>query len=318
VSPRLIVALAFAVVAVALAPLVAVRADDPPRVAVYSFTMNGSATGSAGSDFADAVADELRTAGGVDVIRGAPTVSAAQARADAKSKGADYFVIGGIEPLGTAYSVITQLCRTRTGLLMWSAPIQATSAASLVGQGRQIHDVVLEDVQRSSLPTLASAPAVAPAATPTPPSDPAADASNLPLSKPAVPPGSAFDVLVLGGSAQAGDRTYAARAAAEGIRHHGPTAAVVAMQPNTEASAPDTCASSGAANVVGGLLDVLRSPNMTATTATVTLTVYDCRTHEPFAKPLNATASAAISTDAIRSAVDAALNAYFGSPEPHA
>ncbi len=322
-SLRLLLAFLFAV---AVTPLVAVRADDLPRVVVYNFTLTGSATGSVGSDFADAVANELRSAGGIDVIRGAPDVTAAQARADAKSKGADYFIIGGVATLGSGYSVITQLCRTRTGLLMWSEPTQASGAAALVGQGAQIHDVVLDDVKHNSLPTLAAAPAGAPAATPPPTPAPAtssaADVFNVPLAKPTVAPASAFDVLVLGGSAQAGDRAFAARAAAENIRHRGPTAAVVTPPAGAEPSAPDTCASSGAANVVAGLLDVARVSSLTAlpsTTANVTLTVYDCRTHEPFAKPLTASASAAIGTDAIRSAIDAALAAYFGSaaPAPH-
>ncbi len=311
-------------VSVALLPFVAVRADDLPKLAIYDFAVQGDATGTAGRDFADAIASDVRSAGGVDVVRGATGIATSGARADARAHGADYFVIGVIQPFGGGtYNVLTQMVRTRTGLLMWSTSAQAKTAADLNGQGTAIHDVMLADVRANSFPTISSAFAGAPPATPAPTPAPtptsAADVLNVPLSKPTIAPPSAFAVLMLGGTAEAGDRAFATRIAADNIRRRGSSAAAATAPAQTPG--PDACAATGAADVVGGSLDLTRVETLTAlpsTTAAVTLTVYDCRTHV-FSKPLTATTAAPIGTDAIHGAIDGALASYFGSapPPPH-
>jgi hypothetical protein len=77
------------------------------------------------------------------------------------------------------------------------------------------------------------------------------------------------------------------------------------------------CMDTGAAKIVGGTLDTKRIESVTAppaTTASLELHVYDCRTQTVFERPLVADQTMPISTDAIRSVVDAAVAAYFGAP----
>ena len=313
-----------AVLAAGLLPAVIARADDASKLAVYDFTTSGSVSASLGGQFADALASEIGAGGGVAVIRGAP-MAPAGFRADAKAHDAEYFLIGAIAPLGTRYSVIEQLVRTRTGLLVWSGTLQAGSAADLHGQGAQIRQVLLDQIGHASFPALAAAPPAASTATPARPSAPPAadhrgDAFNVPPARPTVAPPSTFAVMSFGGSALPSDRAFAVRAVLENIRRRGATAAADAAVPaDLNVAGVEVCSATRAATIVGGTLDTTRISSLTAppaTTASITLQVYDCRTHVLAAKPLSSTKTTPISTDAIRSAADDATSAYFGGPPP--
>jgi hypothetical protein len=299
-------------VAVAFLPL-GVRADPLPVLAIYTFSAGGTAAPAVGAAFADAIADQVRAAGGIDVVRGAPTLDRSQFRSDARSHGADYFLIGAIEPVGSKFSVILELEHTRTGLLAWSSTFQAAGTADLTGQGTVVRQAVFDQIGRTSLPTPAPAPSTGAAAVLRP-----ADAFNVPLSTPTPQPSVDYAVMNFDGSALPSDRAFAVRAVLENVRKRGVTAGAVASVPaDLQTAGAQACMDTGAAKVVGGTLDTKRIESVTAppaTTASLQLHVYDCRTQSVFARPLAGEQTMPISTDAIRSVVDAALAAYFGAP----
>ena len=307
--------------AATLLPLTA-RAEAAPKLAVYDFTVNGSVPQTIGAQFAAAVASELRTGGGVNVVTGPPALTAARDRDDARSQGADYYLTGAIAPLTTRYSVICELVSVRTGLLVWSSTLQAGTADDLRGQGALVRQILSDQIGRTSFPTVrATAPqSTAPA--------PVGSAAALALTNGAAPlnsasPAATFAVVTFGGSALPSDRAFAVRTVLESIRRRGASAVTDSLQPqDLSVSGAQACMDTAAATVVGGTLETMRSESVsapTAATATVALQVYDCRTQRLFAGPLAGMKAAPISSDAIRDATDAALAGYFGgaSPAPH-
>jgi hypothetical protein len=79
------------------------------------------------------------------------------------------------------------------------------------------------------------------------------------------------------------------------------------------------CQDTGAATVVGGELETARTESLSAPTsarAAIALQVYDCRLQRLYDKPLTFNRTAPISSDAIRSAAEDAIDAYFGGPAP--
>jgi hypothetical protein len=301
----------FAVVlALALVPLAA-RADLGPKLAVYDLSVSGSVPAAVGTQFAATIAAEIRAAGGVDVVTGAPGLAAAHDRDDARAQGAEYYLSGAIAPVGSTYAVICELISVRTGLLVWSSTLQAATTADLRGQGTLARQVLLDHVGRSVFPTVN--------ATPPPPGLVApADAMATPTPAPAT-----FAVVSFGGSALPSDRTFAESVVLDAIRRHGASAVTDRLQPQDLAvSGAQACMDTGAATVIGATLDTTRAESPSApqpASASIALAVYDCRTQQLFAKPLAFTKAAPISSDAIRSAAEAAIAAYLGSasPAPH-
>jgi hypothetical protein len=281
------------VLACAFVP-VGVAAADRPTIAVYDFAVTGGEAD--GKAYGDAIADELRAGGDVTVVR-SPGVASQNARVDAKTHDADYFVIGAVTVVGTSRSALTQLARTRTGLLMWSAPVIGNGPDGVHGQGAQIRDVVTGDFRRNSFPTLTPPPE-----TPTPSPKPFAAGGNpadlFRVGTPTPQPIAAYAIIAFSGSAAPGDRAFAARAAMENIRRRGSTAN--ALRPDAPVQAPgaDACGVTGSAVTMSGTVDLERTVGLTtlpSNTASVTLLIYDC---------------------AKRAAVDTALETYFGSPLP--
>ncbi len=311
-----------ACIAVGLGAAAAARADDAPKLAVYGFAVNGSAPAGLGAQCADAIGAQIRTAGGVDVLRGAATLMPSQYREDARAKSADFFLIGAIAPVGNRFSVIEQLVRTRTGLLAWSSTLQVTDVAELNGQGALVRQALLDALGTARFPALSATRNAAPAATPAP-RDTRAQAFNVPISQPTIAPASTFAVMSFGGTALPSDRAFAVRAVLENIRRRGVSAATAAAVPaDLQTAGAQACVDTGAATIVGGTLEETRVPSLTAppaTTASIALQVYDCRTHTLATKPLASTKTTPVGTDAIRAAADEAAAAYFGGPppEPH-
>jgi TolB-like protein len=294
-----------------LLPALAARADDAPKLALYPFATDGSAPAEAGAQFADALAADIRSVGGVSVVRGPAGLTPAQYHTDAQAQGADYFLIGAVAPVGSGFSIIEQLVRTRTGLLVWSATYQAASLDDVKGQGAQVRQALMDQIGHASFPAPRTTATAAPAA-PLAAAAPAASAS----------PASTFVVMSFGGTALPSDRAFAVRAVLENIRQRGATAAAdLSVPADLQQAGAQACMDTGAATIVGGTLDITRPESLTAppsTTAAVTLQVYDCRTQTLTTKPLTATKTTPIGTDAIRSAADAATAAYFGAPATHA
>jgi hypothetical protein len=293
--------------ALVLAPLAA-RADLAPKLAVYDLRVNGSVPESLGTDFATAIATEIRDDGGVNVVNGAPGLPASRDLGDAKAQGADYYLSGAIAPVGTRYSVICQLVSVRTGLMVWSSTFQAGSVDDARGQGTAARQALLDEIGRSTFPTVHATPAPAGFVAP-------ANAVATPTPAPAT-----FAVVTFGGSALPTDRALAARAALENIRVRGASAVTDSLQPqDLSVSGALACADTGAATVVGGTLATTRSESLTAPSslrADIALQVYDCRTQQLSTKPLTFNRTAPISSDAIRSAAEDAIDAYFGGPAP--
>ncbi len=302
------------VLACAFVPI-GVAAADRPTVAIYDFAVIGGDVD--GKAYGDAIADELRAAGDVTVVRSSG-VTSQNARTDAKAHDADYYVIGSISVVGTTRSAITQLVRTRTGLAMWSAPAIGDGPAGVHGQGSQIRDVVASDFRHNSFPTLTPPPE-----TPTPSPKPFSAGGNpadlFRVGTPTPQPIATYSIIAFGGSAAPGDRAFAARAAAENIRRRGPTANALRPEAPVQAPGAEACGVTGSAMTMSGTLDLERTVGLNtlpSNTASVTLTIFDCAKNAAFAKPLTAKVTAPIGTDAIRAAVDAALETYFGSPLP--
>jgi hypothetical protein len=297
-----------AVLVLALVPLAA-RADLAPKLAVYDLTVSGAVPASVGVNFAAAIASELRAAGDIDVVTGASNLPPARYRDDAKAQGADYYLSGAVAQVGTRYSVLCELVSTRTGLLVWSSTLQATTAADLRGQGALARQVLFDRLGRSAFPTAA--------ATPQPAGLVASGALATPTPAPAT-----YAVVTLGGAALPSDRDFAQRAILETIRGRGASAVTDSMQPQDLAVAgAQACMDTGAATIVGGTLATVRIESASAappSTASIALQVYDCRTQTLYGKPLAFTKAAPISSDAIRDAAVAAIGAYFNpSPAPH-
>jgi len=293
--------------ALALAPLVA-RADLAPKLAVYDLRVSGSIPASLGTDFATAIASEIRADGGVNVVDGAPGMPATHDLDDAKAQGADYYLSGAIAQVGTRYSVICELVRVRTGLMVWSSTFQAGSVDDAHGQGSAARQALLDQIGRSSFPTVVAT---------APPSGyvVSANAISTPTPAPAT-----FAVVTFGGPALPTDRALAARAVLENIRARGASAVTDSLQPqDLSVSGALACADTGAATVVGGTLETTRAESLTAppsSRAAIALQVYDCRTQQLYGKPLTFNRLAPISSDAIRSAAEEAIDAYFGAPAP--
>ena len=317
----------FLALALAATLMPSALADVAPKLAVYDFTVNGSVPQTVGAQFAGAVASELRTGGGVNVVTGPPALAAARDRDDARSQGADYYLTGAVAPLTTRYSVICQLVSVRTGLLVWSSTLQAGSADDLRGQGALVRQILADQIGRTSFPTVSATAPQSPApqsSAPAPASSTAAvalAAGAAPLGSPS--PAATFAVVTFGGSALPSDRAFAVRTVLESIRRRGASAVTDTLQPqDLSVSGAQACMDTAAATVVGGTLETMRTESAsapTAATATVALQVYDCRTQRLFTGPLAGMKAAPISSDAIRDATGAALAGYFGgaSPAPH-
>ncbi len=303
------------VLVAALMPALAARADDAPTLALYPFTTDGSAPAGTGAQFADALAADMRAAGGVTVVRGPENVAPAQYQADALKAGADYFLIGAVAPVGNRFSVIEQLVRARTGLMVWSATYQAAGLDDVRGQGAQVRQALFDQIGHASFPVIHAA---APSPAPTAASSKVVPAATA-VASPSPPP-STFAVMSFGGNALPSDRAFAVRAVLDNIRQRGVTAAAdLSVPADLQQAGAQACMDTGAATIVGGTLDVTRAETISAppsATAAITLQVYDCRTQTLTTKPLTATKTTPISTDAIRSAADAATTAYFGAPAP--
>ncbi len=293
--------------ALALAPLAA-RAGLAPKLAVYDLRVSGSVPATLGTRFATTIANEIRADGGVNVVDGAPGMPASRDLTDAKAQGADYYLSGAIAQVGLRYSVICELVSVRTGLMVWSSTFQAGSVADAKGQGTAARQALLDEIGRSTFPTVEATPPPAGFVAP-------ANAVATPTPAPAT-----FAVVTFGGTALPTDRALAARAVLENIRARGASAVTDSLRPqDLSVSGALACEDTGAATVVGGSLDVVRAESLQAPPsahAALALQVYDCRTQQLYQKPLTFNRTAPISSDAIRSAADDAIDAYFGAPAP--
>jgi hypothetical protein len=231
--------------------------------------------------------------------------------ADAKAHGADYYLSGAVAQIGSGYSVICELIKVRTGLLVWSATVPASGAADLHGVGTTARQVLFDQIGRSSFPTVKATP---------PPAGfvASANAETTPTPTPAT-----YAVVTFGGSALPGDRALAVRAVLGVLRGRGATAITDTLQPqDLSVSGAQACEDTGAATIIGGSLETTRPEQLNApptANAAIALQIYDCRTQQLSAKALSATKDAPISSDAIRAAAETAMNAYFApaSPAPH-
>jgi hypothetical protein len=301
-------------VVLSLAPQAA-RAAVAPVLAVDSFTTGTGVTAAVGAQFADAIADEARDAGGVIVVRGAPNLTPAQFRSAARSLSADAYLIGSIAPVGNAYSVLIQLVNTRTGLLTWNTTVQVASVADVHGIGAQVRQLLLDQSGRGTFAPAAAAPAASPAV-----AFAAPDAESTPF------PPSTYAVLTFGGSALTLERTLALRTVLAEIRKRGASAVADGVTGgDVESTGAQACMDTGAATIVGGTLDTVRvddpavAPAPAApVTASIALQAYDCRTQTLLPKTLTAEKSAALSSDAIRAAAAAVIARYLtpASPAP--
>jgi hypothetical protein len=293
-----------AMLALALVPLRA-GADVAPLLVVYRFTVDGGVQPTVGERFADAVADDARGPG-IIVMRGVSTLTPAQFRGDARKSGADYLLTGAIAAVGNRYAVLVQLVSVRTGLIAWGTTVQAGGAGDLLGIGAQARQVLLDQLGHASFPAPAKASA---------PSLATGDATPAPAAS---HPPTTYAVLSLGGSALPSDRALAVREVLDVIRKHGASAIADALPgEDVLAAGAQACEDTGAATIVGGTLDTTHLDQPAAAAdATVAFQVYDCRTQTVLAKPLAAEKSAQISSEAIRTAAQAAMAAYFAAPSP--
>lgn len=300
-------------VVLSLAPLAA-RAAVAPVLAVDSFTTGTGVAAAVGAQFADAIADEARDAGGVIVVRGAPNLTPAQFRGAARSLSADDYLIGSIAPVGNAYSVLIQLVNTRTGLLTWNTTVQVASVADVHGIGAQVRQLLLDQSGRGTFAPAAAAPAASPAV-----AFAAPDAESTPF------PPSTYAVLTFGGSALTLERTLALRTVLAEIRKRGASAVADGVTGgDVESTGAQACMDTGAATIVGGTLDTVRVDDPTVVapapaapvTASIALQAYDCRTQTLLPKTLTAEKSAALSSDAIRAAASAVIARYLTPAAP--
>ncbi len=293
-----------AVLAFAIVPRGAI-ADPAPVLAVYDYAVGSTVPAAIGTGYADALAAEIGAGGGVTVVRGAKTLTREQYRNDAKMHGADDYVTGSIAAIGSTYSVLTELVNTRTGLIAWTSTVMAKNVDDLRGQGAGARQAFADQIGHASFHLSVPAPAPAPSVT----------IPLAPVPAPAATPIPTFAVLTFGGSALPSDRAFAVRAVLENLRKRGLSAAAQEAVPNDLGIVgAQACMDTGAATIVGGSLETTRVESQTAppaTTAVVTLQIYDCRTQHVYAKPLTSTATTPISTDAIRAAADAAITPYF-------
>jgi hypothetical protein len=293
-----------ALLALAVVPRGAI-ADAAPALAIYSYAVSNAVPPAIGAGYADAVAAEIGAAGGVTVVRGASSLTPTQYRNDAKSHDADYYVTGSVAAIGSTYSVLSELVNTRNGLIVWTSTVMASSVADLRGQGAGARQAFFDQIGHASFHLSVPAPAPAPSVT----------IPLAPVPAPSPTPVSTFAVVSFGGSALPSDRAFAVRSVLENLRKRGLSAAAQEAVPNDlHIVGAQDCMDTGAATIVGGSLETTRLESQAAppaTTAVVTLQIYDCRTQHVSAKPLTSTATTPISTDAIRAAVDAAITAYF-------
>jgi hypothetical protein len=302
-------------VVLALLPQAA-RAAVAPVLAVDSFTTGTGVAAAVGAQFADAIADEARDAGGVIVVRGSPNLTPAQFRGAARSLNADDYLIGSIAPVGTAYSVLIQLVSTRSGLLTWTTTVQVASAADLHGIGAQVRQLLLDQSGRGTFAAAGAVPAPSPAV-----AFAAPGAESTPF------PPSTYAVMPFGGSALTLDRTLALRSVLDEIRKRGASAVADGVTGgDVESTGAQACMDTGAATIVGGTLDTVRADDPVTivpapaapVTASITLQAYDCRTQTLLPKVLTADKSAPLSSDAVRAAAAAVVASYLtpASPAP--
>jgi len=104
------------------------------RVVVYPFQSGGGLPGHPGHAVAKIFADQLKSAGGVEVIAPQQAPPVADDLTEARKDGADYYITGYVTPIGNAISLVMQVVAVRSGIIVFSNTAQVQTVADAAGQ----------------------------------------------------------------------------------------------------------------------------------------------------------------------------------------
>ncbi|MGH7729542.1 MAG: hypothetical protein ACREM2_12250 [Vulcanimicrobiaceae bacterium] len=257
-----------------------------PVVVVYPLAVTGATHPEAGDQISVLLAQRLAQLGGIVVKPATPGTDRSHYLSAALAQGADYYIAGYLTPVGGDVSMVTQVVATDAGLIVYSSTAIVRTYNDAVAQADPLRQAILGhsgrayaqlDEPPSSAPPETpgpkgqggfnlshlfggrrhAAPQAAQSSSPTPSSQAAAPQSSAAVRavQVASTPPSALVTLV-GGSASAQARGYAASTLLRALIAHGARTASLPVTPDeASAHAGDLCrANAGAQTLYLGSL----------------------------------------------------------------
>jgi TolB-like protein len=118
----------------------------------------------------DVLAKEIGSAGNVKVLAAQPDLDRGRYRADARARGADYFVTGFATQIGSRLTLILQVVSAQSGTVAFSTQATVDGDRDVASQGEQLRFGILERSARAiqALQATPPPPEPSPSATPSP------------------------------------------------------------------------------------------------------------------------------------------------------
>jgi hypothetical protein len=140
--------------------------SQKPVTTVYSLIPSGGVGASWGPRIAGVVAASLANQGGLTVKSPADDVAQSEYLSTAQKLGADYYISGYVASLGSSVNVVLQLVSVKSGTLIWTNTMQASSPDDIAPQVARLGQIILQHAGEAyaGIPT----PRPAPTATPIP------------------------------------------------------------------------------------------------------------------------------------------------------
>lgn len=121
-----------------------------PTVLIYPFDVQSGTDPKIGIAIAQILSQEMKAAGGLNVLPLAQHVARTDFLANAHQQHADFYVSGYVTPIGNAASVVEQVVSVDSGVILFSQTAQVFSVADVASQSLQARSQILAFTNRGT------------------------------------------------------------------------------------------------------------------------------------------------------------------------